>query len=35
MILSYGEIDTGVLDRMMQDSPVPDDAGVTWTTWGA
>jgi hypothetical protein len=28
------EIETGALDRMMQDSPVPDDAGVIWTTWG-
>jgi len=29
------EIDTGALDRMMQDPPAPDDAGVIWTTWGA
>jgi hypothetical protein len=28
------EIDTGALDRMMQDPPAPDDAGVIWTTWG-
>ena len=29
------KIDTGALDRMMQDPPAPDDAGVIWTTWGA
>jgi hypothetical protein len=29
------EIETGALDRMMQDPPAPDDAGVIWTTWGA
>lgn len=28
------EIETGSLDRMMQDPPVPDDAGIIWTTWG-
>ena len=28
------EIETGALDRMMQDPPAPDDAGVIWTTWG-
>jgi hypothetical protein len=27
-------IETGSLDRMMQDPPAPDDAGVVWTTWG-
>jgi hypothetical protein len=27
-------IETGALDEMMQDPPVPDDAGVIWTTWG-
>jgi hypothetical protein len=28
------EIETGALDRMMEDPPAPDDAGVIWTTWG-
>lgn len=28
------EIETGALDRTMQDPPAPDDAGVIWTTWG-
>jgi hypothetical protein len=28
------EIETGALNRMMQDPPAPDDAGVIWTTWG-
>lgn len=28
------EIETGALDRMMQDPPAADDAGVIWTTWG-
>jgi hypothetical protein len=28
------EIDTGALDRMMQDPPAPDHAGILWTTWG-
>ena len=28
------EIETGALDRMMQDPPAPDDAGVIWPTWG-
>lgn len=28
------EIETGALDRMMQDPPAPDDAGIIWTTWG-
>ena len=27
------EIETGALDRMMQDPPAPDDAGIIWTTW--
>jgi len=27
------EIETGALDRMMQDEPVADNAGVMWTTW--
>jgi hypothetical protein len=28
------EIETGALDRMMQDEPVADNSGVIWTTWG-
>ncbi len=28
------EIETGALDRMMQDPPAPNDSGVIWTTWG-
>lgn len=28
------EIETGALDRMMQNPPTPDHAGITWTTWG-
>jgi hypothetical protein len=28
------EIETGALDRMMEDPPAPDDAGIIWTTWG-
>ena len=28
------EMETGALDRMMQDPRAPDDAGVIWTTWG-
>ena len=28
------EIETGALDRMMQDPLAPDDAGIIWTTWG-
>jgi hypothetical protein len=28
------EIETGALDRMMQNPPPSDDAGVIWTTWG-
>jgi hypothetical protein len=27
-------IETGSLHEMMQGPPAPDDAGVTWTTWG-
>jgi hypothetical protein len=33
-ILLMEEIETGALDRMMQDPPAPDDAGFIWTTWG-
>ena len=28
------EIETGPLHRMMDSQPTPDDAGITWTTWG-
>ena len=28
------EIETGALDRMMQDPPAADAAGIIWTTWG-
>jgi len=28
------EIETGALDRMMQDPPAPGDAGIIWTIWG-
>lgn len=28
------QIETGALDRMMQNPPATDDAGVVWTTWG-
>lgn len=28
------EIETGALDRMMDDPPAPDSAGIVWTTWG-
>ena len=27
------EIETGALDRMMQDPPAADEAGIIWTTW--
>lgn len=27
------DIETGALHRMMNDPPVPDDAGIVWTTW--
>jgi hypothetical protein len=29
------EIETGALHRMMRTPPQADDAGITWTTWGA
>jgi hypothetical protein len=29
------EIETGALHRMMDSLPTPDDAGITWTTWGS
>jgi hypothetical protein len=29
------EIETGALHRMMNSQPTADDAGITWTTWGA
>jgi hypothetical protein len=29
------EIETGALDRMMQNQPPADSTGVTWTTWGS
>ena len=28
------EIETGALHRMMRAEPVPDEAGIIWTTWG-
>jgi hypothetical protein len=27
------EVETGALNRMMREPPVPDDAGIIWTTW--
>lgn len=27
------EIETGALDRMMEDPPAADEAGIIWTTW--
>jgi hypothetical protein len=29
------EIETGALHRMMDSRPTADDAGITWTIWGA
>jgi hypothetical protein len=29
------EIETGALDRVMQNQPPADSTGVTWTTWGS
>ena len=29
------EIETGALHRMMNSRTAPDDAGITWTTWGS
>jgi hypothetical protein len=29
------DIQTGVLDRMMNHLPAPDDAGIIWTNWSS